>query len=52
MFPIEENIYMPQNEEQQKVLYRKILESFFCGPHTCSFQKISLKNGWKTANPY
>lgn len=28
MFPIEENIYMPQNEEQQKVLYKKILESF------------------------
>lgn len=28
MFPIEENIYMPQNEEQQKILYQKILESF------------------------
>lgn len=28
MFPIEENIYIPQNEEQQKVLYKKILESF------------------------
>lgn len=51
MFPIEENIYMPQNEEQQKVLYKKYSNLFLRSAHLF-FSKISLKNGWKTANPY
>ena len=50
MFPIEENIYMPQNEEQQKGFVQKIL-NLFCGPHTCSFKNI-IEEWMENSKPF